>query len=144
MREIVTEQMLPAPPDIVWKVLTDLPGHSSWNPFITTAGGTVRTGESLDLTISPPGGKPMRFRPRVLVADPGRELRWLGRVLLPGIFDGEHYFRLEQQGAGTRLVHGEHFSGLLVPAMWRSLEAPTRAGFESMNAALAARVQDAS
>lgn len=28
------------------------------------------------------------------------------------LFDGEHYFLLEDEGEGTKLRHGENFSGL--------------------------------
>lgn len=84
----------------------------------------------------------MTFRPKVLVAEPNTELRWLGRLLIPGLFDGEHYFRLSSLGSNrTRLVHGERFSGVLVPFAKSSLESATRAGFEAMNKALKARAE---
>jgi hypothetical protein len=71
----------------------------------------------------------------------GRELRWLGRVLLPGIFDGEHVHELEPRGPDrTRYVQREKFRGILVPLLGRTLEA-TRLGFEKMNAALEARAE---
>jgi hypothetical protein len=41
-------------------------------------------------------GKGMTFHPAVLTVIPKSELRWLGRFLGPGIFDGEHYFQIEQ------------------------------------------------
>lgn len=86
----------------------------------------------------------MTFRPRVLVAEANTELRWLGRMLMPGRFDGEHYFRLSPLAAGrTRFVHGERFSGILVPFARSSLESGTRAGFEAMNRALKARAEGA-
>ena len=37
----------------------------------------------------------MRFKPRVLKAEPNRELRWLGHLGIPGLFDGEHIFTIE-------------------------------------------------
>jgi len=84
----------------------------------------------------------MTFRPTVLVARPATELRWLGRVLFPGVFDGEHAFILEPLGGErVRLVHEETFRGLLVPVFRRSLEPRTRAGFEAMNRALKDRVE---
>jgi hypothetical protein len=99
----------------------------------------------LTISIQPPGGssgKGMTFRPTVLVAEPGRELRWMGRLLLPGIFDGEHYFQIEPLGSGSvRFVHGERFSGLLVPLLKSSLAGGTKAGFVAMNEALKARVE---
>jgi hypothetical protein len=65
--------------------------------------------EDFRLVFQPPGGKPMTFKPTVLAADPARELRWLGRVLMPRLFDGEHGFRLEPTVGGCRLHHGETF-----------------------------------
>lgn len=79
----------------------------------------------------------MSFRPIVLKAERGRELRWRGRFLLPGILDGEHIFSIEPLGENkVRFVQREEFSGLLVPLAWRSLDTDTRRGFTEMNAAL--------
>jgi hypothetical protein len=60
----------------------------------------------------------------------------LGHLLIPGVFDGEHYFLLEPLGDGkTRLMQGERFSGLLVCLLSGTLSA-TEAGFKAMNTAL--------
>jgi hypothetical protein len=57
----------------------------------------------------------MEFSPSVLVTTNDREFRWKGRLLFPGLFDGEHYFLLEDSpSGGTHFRHGERFSGLLV------------------------------
>ena len=134
---IETEIFLPAPPDAVWSVLTDGARYKDWNPFIRAMSGKVEQGERLTNTMHPQGGKPMTFRPVVLVADPGRELRWLGRLGLPRIFDGEHYFLLTPEGTGTCLVHGETFRGLL---LWALSVTRFRDDFIAMNRALLARV----
>ena len=67
----------------------------------------------------------MTFRPRVLRAVPEHELRWLGRFLLPGILDGEHFFKIEplDEGRRTRFIQGERFTGLLVPLLRKNLDA---------------------
>ena len=75
-----------------------------------------------------------------IFAEPDRELRWLGRVLLPGIFDGEHAFVIEPQANGCRLRHEETFSGLLVPAFGAMLDDTARS-FADLNAALKRRVE---
>jgi hypothetical protein len=72
----------------VWSILTDFSAYSTWNPFITAAEGEARSGVRLRITIAPPGRRRMTFRPVVPVAVPKQELRWLGRLLLPGLFDG--------------------------------------------------------
>ena len=79
--------------------------------------------------------------PTIRRVDPNRELRWLGRLLLPKVFDGEHIFELHSRNGGTRFVQRETFSGLLIPLLWGSMKAPTRRGFEAMNEALKARAE---
>ncbi len=141
-KEIVTEITIRAAPDAVWRVLLDFPEYPRWNPFITHIQGRADTGERLHVTIQPPGRRPMRFRPEVLRALPGQELSWLGRLGVPGLFDGEHRFELERADeGGTLLRHREKFSGILLPLLWWSIGKPTRAGFEAMNTALRDRVE---
>lgn len=144
MHEIRTRIDIAAAPARVWEVLTDFPGHSRWNPFIRSIEGLAQSGQRLAISVHPPGGRAMAFKPTVLVADPGRELRWRGRLFLPGLFDGEHYFQIEPDASGgTSFVHGEKFSGLLVALAKSSLERGTRAGFTAMNEALKARCESA-
>jgi hypothetical protein len=140
-REIRREIEIDASPATVWRVLTDTAAYPEWNPFIRQLDGELRTGATLDVRIAPPGARGMRFKPTVLAAVTERELRWLGRVLAPGIFDGEHSFTIEPLAGGrTRFVQTERFSGILVPALARTLE-KTQLGFERMNAALKSKAE---
>ena len=113
---ITTHVTLHAPVEDVWKTLTTLPAYGEWNPFITSASGMLAPGERLDLTIHPPGGRPMRFKPWVTAVDEHRYVEWLGRVGMPGIFDGRHSFTLTPLAGGrTLLQQSETFSGALIP-----------------------------
>ena len=57
--------------------------------------------------------------------------------MIRGIFDGEHYFILEPKSDSQLIFRqGEAFSGLLVPALRRSLDGATKQGFAAMNEAL--------
>jgi len=144
MHEVVTETEINASHCTVWNVLMDFARHPEWNPFVRQLSGEAVPGHRLTVTICPPGGKAMTFRPRVLVSEPNTELRWLGRLLMPGLFDGEHYFLLSPIGSNrTRFVHGERFSGVLVPFAKSRLELGARAGFEAMNQALKVRAERA-
>jgi len=133
---IETSIDIAAPPPQVWALLTNFAAMPSWNPFIRSISGNLAQGERLSVHIAPPGKSGMRFRPTVLLVRPERELRWLGRLLVSGVFDGEHYFLLEpvEQG-GTRFIQGEKFTGLLVGFLRGELAA-TEAGFKAMNVAL--------
>ena len=127
--------------DAVWAVLADTAAYADWNPFLRKLDGELRVGERLEVRIAPPGGRPMTFKPVVLAAEPGQQLRWLGRLLVPGVFDGEHSFSLEPLDSGrTRFVQAERFSGVLVPILGKSL-GKTQLGFEQMNEALKRRVE---
>ena len=138
--DIRTTIEIEAAPEAVWAELVALEEHSGWNPFIVSASGEVAVGSKLDLRLRPPGGKGMRFRPRVTAVDPARLLEWIGHVGVPGLFAGRHRFELETTATGTRLIHSESFSGVLVRLAKRSLDQGTRAGFELMNEALRERV----
>ena len=140
MRRIETAIDIAAPPLVVWGVLVDFAAYPDWNPFIRRLQGEARVGARLEVTVQPPGSRAMTFKPTVLAAEPGRELRWLGRVLLPGLFDGEHSFRLDRTASGCRLHHGETFRGILVPLFEKMLD-NTERGFTALNTALKQRAE---
>ena len=102
--------------------------------------GTPEVGKKLVVHLSRDG---MTFKPEVLVATPNKELRWLGKLGLHGIFDGEHFFVLTTNGDGTtRLNHGERFSGALI-ALARSSakKGAGGGGYEAFSLALKQRVE---
>ena len=141
MNTLRTEIYVDAPPESVWPILTDLDQYPNWNPLIPQAEGDIREGARLTVRIETPGGPAMTVRPTLTRVDPQRELRWLGQLFVPKLFDGEHIFELHPENGGTRFVQRENFSGLLVPFLWGSMEAATRRGFEAMNEALKQRAE---
>jgi len=140
--QIHTEIDIDASPESVWRILRDLDHYEDWNPFIVSAAGLIAVGESLTARIQPPGSKASTFKPTVTEVDPEHTFEWLGRLVLPGVFDGRHRFELEATpNGGTRLVHSESFSGVLVRLLRKSLDNQTMQGFNEMNVALKARVE---
>jgi hypothetical protein len=138
-----TEIQINASPENVWSILTNLEKYGEWNPFIIKANGKVKKGERLEVCISPPDGKEMTFKPTVKSAIENSEFSWLGRFLLPGIFDGRHIFTITKNDEGCLLLQKEEFSGALVPLIWGSMEKKTREGFDLMNIALKQRAESA-
>ncbi len=142
MREITTEIDIRARASHVWEILMEFGAYPSWNPFIKKIAGSPAVGSRLDVTMEPPGGKSMRFTPRVRAVRPNREFRWKGRLFVPGIFDGEHRFIIEPTGKNTvHFIQREQFSGILVPFVWKMLDTKTRKGFVAMNKALMSRAE---
>ena len=137
MKEISTDIEIQAPAATVWEILTNFNRYHEWNPFIKEAEGRLKEGQQLKVRIEPPGSKGMTFKPTIIRLYPDREFRWLGKLLMPGIFDGEHIFEIEPISDNlVRFTHREKFRGFLVPILWRKLEASTRKGFTEMNSAL--------
>lgn len=129
-----------ASPEQVWAVLGDPPGYARWNPFIVSMQGQLVEGQTLVNELQQANGKRLRISPTVRKVVAGRELRWQGRLLLPGLFDGEHYVLLSPSadGASTQVSHGENFNGLL---LWLLDVERFRPDFERMNQALKATVE---
>jgi hypothetical protein len=142
MQTISSTIDLDAAPEQVWTVLTDVAAHADWNPFIPHMAGSLEVGRRIDVRIAPPGGRAMTFHPTVTAVEPERRLAWLGRLLVPGLFDGAHSFTLETlPDDRTRLTQSETFRGVLVPFSGSVLQR-TEAGFAAMNEALRRRVTE--
>lgn len=136
-KEIKTSIIINASPAKVWSILSDFPAYPKWNPFIKSVEGIVSQGSSIIVKV-----EEMIFKPTVLSFRKEKELRWLGRVLIPGLFDGEHSFALEELSNNqVKFHHSEKFSGLLVGLMAKKLETETKPGFCAMNEALKERAE---
>lgn len=142
MKELCSEIEIQATDEKVWEILTDFASFPEWNPFMRRAVGEPKKGAKLQVHIQPSGASGMTFRPTVLKAEPKRELRWIGRLLMPGLFDGEHILTIERLAENrVRFVQREIFTGILVPLFARGLDTDTRRGFEEMNRALKERAE---
>lgn len=145
MKSIKTSIDIKAPAARVWEVLTNFGAYKEWNPFIISSEGRAEVGSRLRNGMQlKASGKPQFFNPKILKADTSKELRWRGSLFFRGIFDGEHYFQLEQLADGkTRLVQGEKFSGILSGPILGMILEDTVAGFKAMNEALKKRAEAA-
>lgn len=139
-RTISSSIDIDASPAQIWPVLIDFSAYPLWNPFMDRIGGTPVVGARLKVHLNN-GKRGMTFKPVVLLAETGRELRWLGRLGPGGLFDGEQFFVLEPiSTGGSRLTHGERFSGILVTPLL-ALMTDTEIGFDAFNTALKERVE---
>lgn len=137
MKTLTTEITINAAPKEVWKILMDHEKYPNWNPFIKHISGNTQIGQHLTVTIHLEGKEPMDFTPVVLKNEKEKEFRWLGHLFVKGLFDGEHYFKIEALGSNqTKLIHGENFSGLMSGVIIKMIGDNTHKGFYAMNNAL--------
>jgi hypothetical protein len=133
-KEIKTELIINVSPEIIWAILTNFDNYPNWNPFIKSIKGEVKVGNTITARLEPPGAKGMTFKPHVLAFETNKEFRWIGHLLFPGLFDGEHKFELIDNGNGTTTFkQSETFEGVLVPVFKKMLDSSTKKGFEEMN-----------
>ena len=128
-KQIKTSITINASKEKIWKILTDFENYPEWNSFIKSVTGEVKVGKQIKIKL-----QGMTFKPIILIFNENSELKWLGRLWFKGIFDGEHKFKLTDNGNGTtNFEQSEIFSGILVKLFSKSLDKDTKNGFEQMN-----------
>ena len=141
-REMKTQIDIDASPESVWSVLTAFKAYGEWNPAIIAVSGDVSVGSRLTLRFQPPGTRGYTFRPKLLVVDRPRELRWLGWPRIPFVFDTEHYFAIDPLGERrSRLQHGLLAYGIGTALAAKRINRVTKEHFEHMDRALKQRTE---
>ena len=144
---ITTSVKINAPPEKVYEVLIDGPGHDQWNPFMSQCTFTKSTqvGETTQAVMN----GDQKFTPVVTVHNPGQEFEWLGSMCCNCFFAGRHNYRLERSPTdpnATIFHQSEHFTGCflysiicLAPCI---LLKPTTKNFAAMNLALKKKAEE--
>ncbi|WP_299679709.1 SRPBCC domain-containing protein [uncultured Tenacibaculum sp.] len=136
--EITTSIHIKATPEKIWKVLLDSETYPSWNPFISSIVGVPQTGNTIEVNIGT-----MTFKPIILESNPNIELKWKGKLLFKGLFDGEHRFYLQDNNNGTTtFIQSEKFNGILILLFKKKIHTDVKNGFNSMNNALKSMVEE--
>ena len=137
MKILSTEITINTPVQNVWDIFTDFDSFSNWNPFMKYIKGEMIIGKKIQVMITPPESNPMKFSPKLLKYENQKEIRWIGRVGIPLVFDGEHILQFIDNNDGTtKFIQKEEFKGILVPFVKKMLDVNTKNGFELMNKAL--------
>jgi hypothetical protein len=127
--QISTSITINADIETVWKVFTDFAAYPTWNTFIKSISGPIEVGKKFKAQIGN-----MKFTPTTKVFKPQEEFTWLGRLFIPGIFDGRHSFVFEIIEEGkTRMTQKEQFKGMLVRPMKKKLDTEIVTEFNLMN-----------
>ena len=145
MREIRTEIEIAAPPTKVWSILTDFDKWKEWNPIVNQASGVASLGSKLSVTMRGEDGKDgPKYMPIVTILQEPKSFRWRGKMMFEFLFTNDKVFELEETGSGTRLIHKELFSGMLVPLFWSKFDKHVPSMLKSMNDALKTKAEKSS
>ena len=127
------------PADVIWSVISDLPGWAAWNPLYPEAHGVIGYGEKLKLTVVIPGQAPRVIEPRVVDWTPDEAIHWQ-LSMMRGLVKSIRYLEIETLGPNNCVFsNGEIFSGLLGPRAVRPMRKAIRQGFEAMGEAVRER-----
>uniref|UniRef100_A0A7S0RTQ8 Coenzyme Q-binding protein COQ10 START domain-containing protein n=1 Tax=Chlamydomonas leiostraca TaxID=1034604 RepID=A0A7S0RTQ8_9CHLO len=122
-RQLSTELEITAPPARVFDAFGDFVKMSKQQSWLSIKSPDSITdasvGSRLDVTLTPAGGSPFSIQPEVVRNEPGAAFAWRGKLWGSNwLFVGEHSFQFQPlPGNKTKLVHSEHFSGLLIPLL---------------------------
>jgi hypothetical protein len=143
LKKIETEIMVDSTPEKIWSVLTNFKEYENWNPFMIKIIGDAKLGSKIQVQIQTIKGKQRTYNPIIIKFDINKELRWKGKSLLPGIFDGERIFIIEKSAQNkVSFLHNEIFRGLGVKLIGSKLDEDLRESFKKMNIALKTRAEN--
>jgi hypothetical protein len=143
LKTIETSIVIDSTPEKVWGILTKFEEYELWNPFMTKVIGSATLDSKIEVNIKTISGKKRTYYPIITRCETNKELRWKGKSFLPGVFDGERIFILENSKDDKILFsHKEIFSGLGVRLVGNKLDESLRESFVTMNEALKVRAEN--
>lgn len=126
-----------AAPAAVWDVLVDTARWPQWDSGVLGVEGSVALGAKVTVRVEANPGR--AFPVKVVELSPPGAMTWRGGMPL-GLFTGTRTYRLSAQGAGTRVVMREEYTGPLAGLVTRSIP-DLQPSFDRFTAGLKARVE---
>ena len=118
VRTFETETTISAAPEVIWELLTDAPGYTSWNTTVDRVEGPIELGKKIKVHVKINPGK--AFPVKVTEFARSERMVWSGGMPL-GLFRGVRTYTLTPTVNGTQFAMREVYSGLLSPLVGRSI-----------------------
>jgi hypothetical protein len=127
--------------DVIWEVISDIPGWAAWNPIYPKAAGEVQFGAKLSLEQALPGQPPKLIEPTVFDWTPYEQILWkLSQY--GGLLRSTRYIEIESLGpANCIFSNGEIVEGFLRRYFSRAQKRAMKAGFTAMGEAVHAKAE---
>jgi hypothetical protein len=125
-----------ATPDVIWQVVSDLPGWESWNPLYPSARGEIQFGAILMLDLALPGEATRAIKPQVTDWTPNEQIIWK-QNWMGGLLRSTRYIEIEALGpANCIFSNGEIYEGFGLRWFSRKRRRTLKAGFTAMGEAV--------
>jgi carbon monoxide dehydrogenase subunit G len=120
IQEYSSSAQIDAPPDAVWRVLTNAAGYRDWNEEIVAVNGTFAAGARITAHVKLGNGAVRRVAQRVVVFDAPRTMEWIGGLPF-GLFVGRRTFTVSPRANGTEFRMHIQMSGPLASLILKSV-----------------------
>ena len=142
MKELRTEIEIGAPIEKVWSVLIDFENWKEWNPIVNNVSGNAVKGSKLKIVMKGKDGTDsMKYDAVITDIEEPKSFRWRATMMAGFLFTNDKIFDLESTGSGTKLIHREEFTGLLLSLFWSKLEKGALPMLKTMNEALKSKAE---
>ena len=120
IQEYETSATIDAPPDLVWKALTDAASYGDWNSEIVGIDGTLARDARIRAHVKLGSGAVRKVPQRVTAFEASRTMVWEGGLPF-ALFVGRRTFTLTPRGEGTEFRMHLRMSGPLAAMILRSV-----------------------
>ncbi|WP_326758966.1 SRPBCC domain-containing protein [Streptomyces phaeochromogenes] len=130
-----------APPEKVWRVLTDFAGYAEWHPVLrfVDVPAEILPGTRLQAQLTRGAENDGAYEFTVVDHEAPERLAWTGGI--PDVLTGLHSFVLEPHDGGTRFTESEEFTGSAAVETIEPARAQMEEGSASYVRALKKRVE---
>ena len=97
-REIKTQYHYAVKTSLLWKIIIDFPHYPMWNNFILEVFGEAEPATRIKFKFQLLRGIMLPATAIILTVESEKEIRWKGRLPIPGLFSAEHYYVLDSNG----------------------------------------------
>jgi hypothetical protein len=118
MKFVEIRRTIAAPPERVWRHLTDAKALAGGGLGVTKIEGEIAHGAKLKVWSQASPGR--AFAVKVSEFVPNRRMVWSGGMPL-GLFTGVRQYNLAPAGSGTEFHMREEFSSPMLPLIWKSM-----------------------
>lgn len=134
-KEVYTEVIINKSKEDIWKAILNTKLYPEWSEFLAISNTKIEKDKPIHIKVRQKNKDPMSFKPIVTSLQKEKLFKWKGNIIgLDFLFRGVHYFELKEISKNqTLLIHGEKFSGLLLPLIWDDLSKTIIEDFSSHN-----------